>query len=187
MHKSDKTRHAFDEYATPRVVVEQALAQIRGEPENILDVGAGRTGIWGKEARRLWPGAGITGVDIQTDFDTPEGYDWFFRMPIEEFLGSTFQGGKYDLIIGNPPFKNIDYVLPKCLEQLRYGGTLCFLLRLAYLEGQRRRDTLYQKTPPEKVVVLSRRPQFYGNGNYRAYGLFYWRAHWEGETRISWL
>jgi hypothetical protein len=184
MHKSEKTRHEHDEYHSPRWVVDAALAEIRGNPVTVMDIGAGSSGIWGREARKLWPKAWIGGVEIQK-VTPPLEYDDWWNTSIEDWVGEGTMN--YDLIMGNPPFKNIDYILPRCLERLDFGGCAVFLLRLAYLEGQRRRDTLYKKTPPAKVVVLSKRPQFYGNGNYRAYGLFYWRQGWEGETRISWL
>ena len=75
----------------------------------------------------------------------------------EDFLNWD---GYSDLIISNPPFslaqKFIEHALPRC-------DTLIFLLRLNFL-GSQKRHKFWKANPPDKLIVLSKRPSFDGKG-----------------------
>jgi len=93
---------------TPIPVAQQILMGVDNfgvaEDPRILDVGCGE-GAWGIAARRIWPDAHITGIDVRDEArkHAAKVYD--------EFVGTRFQDyepGGFDLIVGNPPFSTRD-------------------------------------------------------------------------------
>lgn len=61
-----------------------------------------------------------------------------------------------DLIITNPPFSLALQFLKKSLKEAK---TVCYLQRLNWLGSQERKD-FWNANPPDKIFVLSKRPQF---------------------------
>lgn len=61
-----------------------------------------------------------------------------------------------DLIITNPPFSTAIEFLTKSLSE---GKTVYYLQRLNWL-GSDKRKSFWNSNPPEKIFVLSKRPQF---------------------------
>lgn len=61
-----------------------------------------------------------------------------------------------DLIITNPPFS---IAIPFLEKSLREGKTVCYLQRLNWL-GSDKRKNFWNTNPPDKIFVLSKRPQF---------------------------
>lgn len=103
----------------------------------------------------------------------------------EDFLAHR---GRYDLVVGNPPFADAEAHVRHALSLLSPGGRLVFLLRLAFLAGQARADALWASISPKEVHVLSKRPSFTGGGTDSAdYAVFVWEAGWTGETALRWL
>lgn len=187
--KTDKPlrkRDAFDFYPTPLALCIAALAQLP-EPARtptILDPGAG-TGVWGIAAAKRFSQASIDGVEIRIDAPRPSVYTGWHH---EDFRLYD-PGWKYDLIIGNPPYKYAEAFIRHSLSMLKDYGWLVFLLRLAFLEEQDRGKDFWRKVPPERVSVCSQRPSFTGDGNTdaTAYAVYYWRKGWTGPTRLDWL
>lgn len=176
-----RERHMNDAYYTPPEFVTAGLALVDGTPKTILDPGAG-LGSWGEGARQRWPLADITGVEIEPR-EPPHPYSYWYPM---DYLGRRW--GSVDLIIGNPPYVQAEAFIRHSLAQLTYGGVCVFLLRLAYLESQRRGQGLFQEHPPVEVSVCTRRPRFYGikgNGG-TAFAFVKWRRDYRGETRLTW-
>jgi hypothetical protein len=61
------------------------------------------------------------------------------------------------------------------------------LLRLAFLEGQKRAP-FWKAQPPYSVSVLAKRPSFTGGGtDSAAYAFFEWRRGFVGETLLRWV
>lgn len=61
-----------------------------------------------------------------------------------------------DLIITNPPFSiSLDFINKSLLE----AKTVCYLQRLNWLGSQTRKD-FWNNNPPDKLFILSKRPQF---------------------------
>ena len=90
-----------------------------------------------------------------------------------------------DWIVGNPPYDNAEAHVRAALATARVG--VAFLLRLAFLEGARRRH-LFADYPPAEVHVLVERPSFTGQGtDSSAYGWFVWRRGHEGPPTLHWL
>jgi len=176
-----------DHYETDYSTVERCLAALEVQVTRpcILDLGAG-SGRWGKVARRLWPSAFIYGVEIR-DVERPEKYDGWLT---GDFPVCAHQIRlEYDLVIGNPPYACAEAFVRAGLLLLRDGGQLGFLLRLAFLEGQGRRDGLFKEFPPRAVEVCSKRPSFSEDGktNATAFAFFIWQKGYRGEPRVRWL
>jgi hypothetical protein len=183
-------RREHDHYPTPEWAVRRALdlavPTIEPKPE-ILDVGAG-AGIWGQIARELWPAAAeITGIDLR-ELPMPVGYDtWMSGCSFPEAF--SHRQPMFTLVIGNPPYGIAEPCVRGALDLLPDGGELIYLLRLAFLEGQKRRDGLFREHPPYQVGVCSKRPSFDGTGktNATAFAVFHWIKGHQGATKIGWL
>lgn len=105
---------AREEDLTPRGVVRAVLCAYQETdpvaPRSVLDVCAGY-GVWSSEARRLWPDAHITAVEIdarKSEYlarhadQVIVGSDWTNALPVES-QGSL----EYSLAIGNPHFSGL--------------------------------------------------------------------------------
>jgi hypothetical protein len=161
------------------------LSPINLTSPRILDPGAGR-GVWGVAARQLYPGALITGVELQDRAKPPEYNHWV----VADFLNNYPDPyPQYDLIIGNPPYKFAESFIQKCLTLLAPRGEMIFLLRIGFLEGQKRLKSLWEPYPPSKVLVSSRRPSFTENGRTdgTGYALYLWERGHKGGTALKWL
>lgn len=179
-------RIPFEHYATERALIRATLESHRPlkVPQSILDPGAG-DGRWGQVAREFYPRAIIDGVEIR-DLPMPTGFDGWWQQ--RDFL-TLNRSWRYDLIIGNPPYgpKRGGVSMAECFirhawKMLAPGGTMMFLLRLAFQAGAARYEGLWMTHPLYKLVVLSCRPSFYGGGtNGTDYGLFIWRKCLHGE------
>ncbi len=110
-----------------------------------------------------------------------ESSDEIVHGPFEE---SISPGARFDLVIGNPPFSQAEEHVRLAL---RHGHTVAFLLRLAFLEGAKRRD-FWRENPAYSVHVLTSRPSFTGGGtDSAAYGFFLWIRGSTGKTQLSHL
>lgn len=90
------------------------------------------------------------------------------------------QNGGHDSIITNPPYSLAEEFIHKALELTAPDGRVCMLLRMAFLEGQRRRKSLFEKTPLARIWVFSGRQALWRdgivgeNGGTIFYGWFVW-------------
>ena len=96
-------------------------------------------------------------------------------------------------IITNPPYKIADEVVSKCLSLLDNGRKCAMLLKLLFLESQRRKP-LFEKYPPKYVYVFSKRTNCAKDGDfdkYRtsavAYAWFVWEKGSVEETILRWI
>jgi hypothetical protein len=94
-------------------------------------------------------------------------------------------------IITNPPYNSAEGFVVAGLRQMR--SKFALLLRLAFLEGANRANTIFSHTPPSRVWVFSERITFYPAGVERkgtgttAYAWFVWDADAPSRTEIRWL
>jgi hypothetical protein len=94
-------------------------------------------------------------------------------------------------VITNPPFSLAEEFIAKALDCADHR--VAMLLRLAFLEGQRRK-ILWTSTPLEQVLVFSRRLSFgravkideNANGKI-AFAWFVWTRGFKGEPKIAWI
>jgi hypothetical protein len=115
-------------------------------------------------------------------------YDRGFGEPGHDFLTAT---RKVANIVTNPPYN--------CAEGFVRQGTklatakLALLLRLAFLEGVNRANTIFAGTPPARVWVFSERLTFYMRGAKRsgggttAYAWFVWDKLAGPGTQLRWI
>jgi hypothetical protein len=96
-----------------------------------------------------------------------------------------------DNIITNPPYKNALDFTEKAVELAR--GKTALLLKLNFLEGQRRR-LFFNKTPPVRVHVFSGRQTLMKNGDdysgrsgMMALAWFIWEAGNTKSPTVCWL
>src|SRR5262245_27679895 len=96
-----------------------------------------------------------------------------------------------DNIITNPPYNCAEGFVASGMRHARRKFAL--LLRLAFLEGTNRANTIFSKTPPSRVWVFSERITFYPAGVERkgsgttAYAWFVWDKAAPEATELKWL
>lgn len=79
----------------------------------------------------------------------------------------------FDLVIGNPPYNAAERHVCAARLAAKQNGTVAMLLRLNWLEGQKRAE--FHKRHPADVFVLPRRPSFTNKGtDATAYAWFVW-------------
>jgi hypothetical protein len=94
-------------------------------------------------------------------------------------------------VITNPPYNSAEGFVAtghKVAER-----KFALLLRLAFLEGANRANTIFHKSPPSRVWVFSERITFYPQGavvagsGTTAYAWFVWDKAHSGPTELAWL
>jgi len=95
-----------------------------------------------------------------------------------------------DNIVTNPPYNCAEGFVASGLQAARRKFAL--LLRLAFLEGSNRANTIFTKNPPSRVWVFSERITFYPAGAIKAgsgttaYAWFVWDKNAPG-TELRWF
>jgi hypothetical protein len=191
-NKELRPRENNDFYPTPVELCEASLNLLPEDlqPYNVLDPGSG-TGNWGKAFVNVFENANIIyfidGVELTDTPINPVYARWFNNQDFLNFEGYNL---KYDLIMGNPPYKFAEEFVRKSLNLLDEGGCILFLLRLSFLESMKRGRGLFKEFPPKEVHVCMRRPNFYpehkGTGD-TAYAIYIWQKDYKGETLLKWL
>lgn len=94
-------------------------------------------------------------------------------------------------IITNPPFNLAAQFALHAIDAST--AKVALLLRLSFLEGAKRQNTLFKDHPPSRVWVFSERITFYPNGQRTggtgttAYGWFVWDDQPATPTELKWL
>lgn len=94
-------------------------------------------------------------------------------------------------IITNPPYNCAEGFVASGIEHADQKFAL--LLRLAFLEGANRANTIFSKHPPARVWVFSERITFYPSGvepkgsGTTAYAWFVWDKDAPGTTELKWF
>lgn len=96
-----------------------------------------------------------------------------------------------DNIVTNPPYNDAEGFVAsgvRCANR-----KLALLLRLAFLEGANRANTIFSKCPPSRVWVFSERITFYPSGAVQkgtgttAYAWFVWDKQAPSGTELRWF
>lgn len=105
-----------------------------------------------------------------------------------DFLASERRA---DNIVTNPPYNAAEGFVASGTRLAK--SKFALLLRLAFLEGANRANTIFAKTPPSRVWVFSERITFYpagaevkGSGT-TAYAWFVWDKASTNATELRWL
>ena len=98
-------------------------------------------------------------------------------------------------IITNPPYKYAQEFVEKAIDIMEDGKCLCMLLKLTFLEGKKRYD-MFQKYPPEQLLVFSTRVNCAHGGDFEkeseiggavAYAWYIWRKGNVNPPTIEWI
>ena len=90
-------------------------------------------------------------------------YDHGFGETGVDFLKAKSRASN---IITNPPFHSAEGFVHSALQKA--DQKFAFLLRLAFLEGANRANTIFHVAPPSRVWVFSERVTFYAKGAKRS-------------------
>jgi hypothetical protein len=109
--------------------------------------------------------------------------------PTTDFLTSDLM---VDNIITNPPFRHAQAFVERALGSTT--SKVAMLLKLAFLEGKRRKDFFFH-TPLKTVYVFSERlklsrngdDEAYKNGGMIAFAWFVWEHGYNEEPVVRWL
>jgi hypothetical protein len=105
-----------------------------------------------------------------------------------DFLTATARAGN---IVTNPPYNAAEGFVANGIKLAERKFAL--LLRLAFLEGANRANTIFAKAPPARVWVFSERITFYMKGAEQAgsgttaYAWFVWDKDALGGTELKWF
>ena len=178
MRASGYERNADDWYVEPPWAVDALIAAERPFVGTVLDPCCGEGNI----VKRL-EAAGVRAVggDIKPRWD---------RAVIHHFSGSL-EGYKPDSVVSNPPYNLAQDFVGCALKHTQ--DRVCVLLRLAFLEGQKRR-AWFEATPLARVWVSSRRismppggSDVKAKGGTIAYAWFCWEKGHRGPAQIGFL
>ena len=96
-----------------------------------------------------------------------------------------------DHVITNPPYNNAQIVIEQSLKMAR--GKVAMLLKLSFLESQRRYD-FFKNTPLKTVYVFCRRVNMYPanmekpkNGGTIAYAWYIWERGYKDKPQTEWI
>ena len=174
---SKEDREKNDYYATdPEAVV--SLMKIENLNSNIWECACGE-GHLAKELIKA--GYSVKCTDL---------IDRGFGMGGVDFLKETepFNGD----IVTNPPYSLAKEFIAKAHEIIQTGNKICLIMKLQFLEGEKRKK-LFEEYPPKTVWVSSCRIKHGINGDFSnansmmATAWYVWEKGFKGETALKWF
>lgn len=173
----DRAEH--DYYATPPEAVEELLKVEQFSPR-VWECACGE----GHISKVLEAhGYKVFSTDL-IDRGFGEGY--------VDFLKIETKNAPYD-IVTNPPYKYSKEFVEKALDVVADGQKIAMLLNIQFLESQKRR-ALFDKHPPMKIYVFSKRIGCALNGNFGAcsnramcFAWFVWQKGYTGDAVVKWI
>lgn len=127
------------------------------------------------------------GYDVKcSDIADYEGYEHELSNFLE--YDGTFNGD----IVTNPPYNLATEFVVKALNVVTEGYKVCMLLRLQFLEGNKRFEAIFKNNPPETVYVFTNRQvcskdDSFTEGSAMAYAWIVWKKGYTGCPQIKWL
>jgi len=178
---AEEDRRPLDAYWTPDPIARRLVGVLPvGEGHHVLEPHAGG----GAFVRALMAAdcRCVDAYDIDPTAPAIQKRLWPHARACRDFL--SIEGGTWDWIVGNPPFKGAEEHVRHALALTRRH--VVFLLRLAFLESAQRLP-FWREHPARKVWVLAQRPSFLGTGgtDSAAYGWFWWDNEHAGPTTMD--
>ncbi|MFS8371253.1 hypothetical protein [Acetobacter indonesiensis] len=179
MRASGYERHADDWYVEPAWCVDALIQAERPFIGAVLDPCCGGGNI---VSRLRAGGVHAQGADIR---DRADG-----QYPVMGYAQSLFDTHP-DSVVSNPPYGLAQDFIDSCLTTTK--DRTCVLLRLAFLEGQKRREWL-ESSPLARVWVCSKRVSMppggtdvAAKGGSIAYAWFVFEHAHIGQPALGWL
>jgi len=170
--KKKRADRGHDFYETPAWCV-RALVPHLPAASRALDPAAGTGAILGALLDTV---PAVSGFEIDQAHQSAD--DIVYRDAL-----SPEPWGVPPLVVMNPPFALAEEFVRRALAEVTPGGSVFALLRLAFLEGQKR--VAFHAAHPADVLVLPRRPSFTGRGtDSSAYAWFVWGPGRGGRWQI---
>lgn len=168
-----------------RLIVDRVADDFNLRPKMVLEPGCG-AGSFMTGMRDRWPQSNIFGVEVDP-LIAEHAKRQQFLVTVDDLLKRHW--GKFDAIVGNPPFSISERFIHHLRDHLSEDGILVFLLRLNFLATQERYETLWERYKPAKVYPLVARPGFTSDGSTDGtdYGVVVWKKEPSLETTMSWL
>lgn len=176
MSKSERAE--FDYYSTDPDTV-RALLSVEKFSNEILEPACGAGAI--SKVLEAEGGYSVTSSDLVN-----RGYG-----AVKNFFDiQNFNGD----IVTNPPYTFAREFVLHALEVVPVGHKVAMLLRLQFLEGVKRYESLFKTQPPKYIYCFMKRQNCYKNGEEApwghssvAYAWFIWEKGSTDEPVIRWL
>jgi hypothetical protein len=178
-----------DNYETPASATQALITWLqrhRIEPSaGILEPCAGRGAIV-KELVAAWPAPRMVAIEPRDEclevLGTRVGPGGVVIAGALPFVLDEI-GIQPDLVVTNPPYGKANWLVPLLVKEFAREATVCCLMRLGWLASTKRYE--FHRACHGKVLVLSNRPSFSGNG--RCDGSEYcWILYGRGIAGGSW-
>ena len=167
VYKNHNPRRLSDDYQTPlklALAICQRLQGVIPPPKAILEPSAG-LGRFVTASRECWYGADITAVEVREECE-----DLLKGSGATRVLMGTWEDVDLakvpapDLIVGNPPYEFAQKHFELALSRVAHGGHVAFLLRMAFLNSQKRVKTFWDVQKGFRYLLpLAQRPSFTGD------------------------
>ena len=117
-----------------------------------------------------------------------------FECEIIDFLKVNRPNSEERDIITNSPYRWAQEYVEKSIETIKEGYKVAMFLKLTFLEGQKRKK-MFEKYPPKKVYVFSKRIAVARNGDEEmfkkssaaCYCWMIWEKNFKGKPLIEWI
>lgn len=161
-HSKEK-RQEQDYYATPYIATEKLL-QVETFSKNIYEcfVGGGHIAKILSEHGYLVRCSDI----IDRGYPNTEIIDFFSTSSKNSLFNSDYEINAD--IVSNPPYNNVSKAWEYACNRITEGHKVAYLLKLTFLESENRRK-LFEKFPPSRIHVFSKRITCSKNGNFIKY------------------
>ena len=188
---SNVEREINDFYATPDIAVTPLIEYLKTNYPNLYD-------------EIIWePACGKGHISKAL---IKAGFKVISSDLIDRGYSSSMCGEKFDFlsnendhtdanIITNPPYKYAQEFVEKSVEILQNGKLCCMLMKLTFLEGNKRYE-MFKKYPPKHVLIFSNRINCALGGDFEktpktggavAYGWYIWEKDFTGKPTIDWI